>query len=121
MARRFEWCGREIELLLNDDGGTFEESAAHALELIDKEQLWQAEFDDRLYAELYSNWDENWRQDNPPLNKVQWLARLDMQSLEVSAEGYFTVMFGDGDLFWGHWLEVFGKVDEGAKYASLLG
>ncbi|MCB2082895.1 MAG: DUF2262 domain-containing protein [Sphingomonadaceae bacterium] len=121
VEREWTWCDKPIRLVLSKDGGSFEEAAVHALELKAKERLWNAEFTDRIHAELFDTWNDVWRQDDPEMGKAEWLGRMTMESLDVTAEGFFTAYYRDGDLFWGHWIEVFGKTDEGAKHASMMG
>ena len=116
-----QWCGKTLRLVLSRDGGTYEQAATHAVSFLEKQRLWNEELNDRIHSSLYETWDECWRQDGEPLDKDQWLARLELYSIEVSAEGYLSAWYRDGDLFWGHLVNVFGKLDSGTMYADLMG
>lgn len=117
----WEWCGKPTELHINNEGGSLDEAVSHALAFKSKELLWDAEIRDQIFARYYQIWNDSWREDEAELEKPEWLAHFTLESFEFSPDGYFTAWFKDGDLFWGHSMEVCGKVDEGVKSVTMMG
>ena len=61
-----------------------------------------------------------WRdEDEPRLSPAQFAARITLQS--VNAYGSFGFWHDDGDLFWGHSVQVTGNLKEGPKDADIPG
>jgi hypothetical protein len=116
-----DWNGTPITLALDGDFVDCDACADAAATMLDKAGVWQAELTARAYAKLYANWDAVWREDEPALSEAEWTARLTIEALSVTADGRFTVTFTDGDLFWGHWIEVSGSIGTGATDAVMVG
>jgi hypothetical protein len=53
--------------------------------------------------------------------KEEFKARMALESVTVEADGSFQFWYGDGDLFWGHSIQVSGNLAEGPTDASLAG
>jgi hypothetical protein len=115
------WNGAAIEIWLDGDEPDLDACAAGAEAMLANAAVWQAEMTARAYASMYPNWDAVWREDDPPLTEAQWQARLTLDALSVTANGRFTATFADGDLFWGHAIEVSGSLAEGATDAVMVG
>ena len=115
------WCGREVKLVLSDEVGPLEDAAAHAQSLLEKAILWDAELRERIHESYYSIWNESWREDEAELGKAEWMARFSFESLDCHADGQFTAWFKDGDLFWGHQMEVMGSIDGGVERVTMMG
>ncbi|HEX4846607.1 MAG TPA: DUF2262 domain-containing protein, partial [Novosphingobium sp.] len=115
------WIGRTVTLELDATGPALPQAAAHAAALFDQAQLWQAELDDCLVRDLHSPWNETWKGDRPALARQDWLSRITLTRISIDPTGAFLAYFSDGDLFWGHAIEVSGSRDAGASEARLLG
>jgi len=115
------WNGAQIEIWLDGDELDLGACAATAEAMLGNSGVWQAEMTARAYAKLYANWDAVWRENDPALTETEWRARLTIETLSVTANGRFTATFADGDLFWGHAIEVSGSLAEGATDAAMFG
>lgn len=115
------WNGAPVELWLDGEEADLDACAAHAEAMLANAAVWQAEMTARACAKLYANWDAVWREDDPVLADTEWKARLTLEALSVTASGRFTATFADGDLFWGHAIEVSGSLTEGATDAVMIG
>lgn len=116
-----KWNGAAIEIWLDGDDADLDACAATAEAMLANAAVWQAEMTARAYTKMYANWDAVWREDDPPLTEAEWRARLTIEALSVTANGRFTATFADGDLYWGHAIEVSGSLAEGATDAVMLG
>jgi hypothetical protein len=115
------WNGARIELWLDGDEADLDACAATAEAMLGNAGVWQAEMTARAYSKMYANWDAVWREDDPVLTETEWKARLTLETLSVTASGRFTATFADGDLFWGHAIEVSGSLADGATDAVMVG
>lgn len=115
------WAGRTIDLILSDEVGSLDDAAGHAVALLAKAPLWDAEMRDRLYERYYSVWNESWREDGTEFSKSEWMTHFTLESLEVHADGHFAAWVADGDLFWGHNMEVIGAIGSGVENVTMMG
>lgn len=115
------WIGRTVALELDATGPDLAKAADHAAALFDHAQLWQSELDDCLFRDLHSLWNEAWKDDRPALAQQDWLSRITLTRISIDPTGAFLAYFSEGDLFWGHAIEVSGSRDAGASEARLLG
>lgn len=115
------WNSAAIEIWLDGDDADLDACAATAEAMLANAAVWQAEMTARAYAKMYANWDAVWREDEPALTEAEWRARLTIETLSVTANGKFAATFADGDLYWGHAIEVSGSLAEGATDAVMFG
>lgn len=115
------WAAHEISLRLDGDFSQLPQAAGHAEAMMDQALRWQADVTDCMHRDLYPLWNDVWRDDQPVMGRDAWLARVRPTSLTVDGEGQFTVYFDDGDLFWGHAIEVSGSIAGGADRAGIVG
>lgn len=110
---------------------------------IDREEDWDAcvEQAKALMADQKS-WDEkvrsfaadqlleqanDWAQDAAEgeepeeITREQFMERLELDAVQISADGRFEFWFNDGDLFWGHAIHVTGSLDQGPEMAQMEG
>jgi hypothetical protein len=118
---RADWNGTPIRLNLDGDFANLAACADAAAIMLANAGVWQAELTARAYEKMYANWNAVWREDDPDLTEAEWTARLTIEALSMTADGEFTVTFTDGDLFWGHWVEVSGSLGTGVTDAVMVG
>ena len=49
------------------------------------------------------------------------MERMELDAVQISADGRFEFWFNDGDLFWGHAIHVTGALDQGPESAQMEG
>ena len=72
--------------------------------------------------ELARAWAEDGEKDGgaAPLTREEFLSRLELESIQLTPEG-FAFWFADGDLFWGHAVQVSGTLEQGPVHAEMMG
>ena len=55
------------------------------------------------------------------IGREQFMERLELDAVQISAGGRFEFWFNDGDLFWGHAIHVTGALDKGPESAQMEG
>jgi hypothetical protein len=92
--------------------------------------LWaaQADWDARIRAkmiqELLPLKNESWmdeEEDETELTAEQFLARVQLESINIDPEGEFSFFYDDGDLFYGHVIIVSGTLSDGPTDATIAG
>ncbi|MEW4490736.1 DUF2262 domain-containing protein [Thalassoglobus sp. JC818] len=72
--------------------------------------------------QLLETKNEDWLDDDEsPVNARTFKSRLSVNSIVVSPDGYVTFWLDDGDLFWGHSLEVSGTLADGPTRVEIQG
>ncbi len=116
-------AGQEIEISIgavND--------APHPEFVAVAERFWknQADWDHRLrefaaaqLIELKN--DTSLQEDEEPITEAQFIERLTPNSMTFDPPDEFTIYYDDGDIFWGHGIEIRGTLTKGPQSAHLVG
>jgi hypothetical protein len=110
--RRFEgrgrWCGKPVEIML---GARDQVEAREALKLA--HEVWRDQRErDRIArahaaGELLKVKNERWLEEGEtPVSEAQFIGQMSAQSLYFYTDGRWELEFDDGDLFWGHQINV---------------
>lgn len=117
------WVGDTIDLTVE---GADEEELAAALQtagaLWDDEEGWNERIEAFAVQELLSLRNDNWRAEGEqPLTPAEFRARMRLISVTVYPDGSFDFWHDDGDLFWGHSIQVSGNLQQGPTLADIPG
>lgn len=120
---RASWNGRRVRLMIAaGESIDFERGLLAARSLWRKQKSWNTKILAYAARELLPLKNQSWREvDERPLTAREFQARMKLNTISVSPDGSFEFFYDDGDLFWGHSIEVDGIVDEGLSRASLVG
>ena len=119
-----DWLGGQISLVFDA-----EEDRAEALRKAKALLASAASWDKRVreYAadellELANDWAEQMEDEEPQeITKEQFMERMELESIEIRADGSFEFWFADGDLFYGHSIHVSGNLTGGPDAAQMEG
>ncbi len=119
-----QWLGAEISLVFDA-----EEDRAEVLRkakaLLANAVSWDRRV--REYAadellELANDWAEQMEDEEPQeIAREQFMERMELESIEIRADGSFEFWFADGDLFYGHSIHVSGDMENGPDDAGMEG
>ncbi|OAI46466.1 hypothetical protein AYO44_11310 [Planctomycetaceae bacterium SCGC AG-212-F19] len=59
--------------------------------------------------------------DEVELNAKQFKARMTLEAITVTPSGSFDFWHNDGDLFWGHSIQISGNLTKGPTHADIPG
>jgi hypothetical protein len=122
-AGKARWNGVPVELnLAVDEPEDFDAVLKVAHALWGDENAWSERV--RTYAaqELLPLKNESWRnEDEAEVSPAQFLERMTLESITVYPDGSFEFLHDDGDLFWGHAIQVIGSLSEGLTDADIPG
>ena len=118
-----EWNGESIRINFHtDETQDISTGLKVAERLWDEQQYWKQKVDDYAVQELLPLKNDNWLEDSEsPLTPDQFKSRMTLQSISILPDGEFEFWHDDGDLFWGHSIQISGSLDEGLTQADIPG
>ena len=113
-----DWLGTEISLVFDaeeDRAGCIQNAKAVLAAAGD----WDRRVREYAAGELLASAND-WAEDEE-ITREQFMERMELESIEVRADGGFDFWFGDGDLFYGHSIHVSGDMENGPDDAEMEG
>lgn len=117
------WAGETVDLQLSaEDEAGLEATLATARALWEDEAGWSERIQAFAVQELLPLKNDSWLgEDEEPLTPAAFRARMRLDAITVYPDGEFTFWHDDGDLFWGHSIQVNGTLLEGPTDADIPG
>jgi hypothetical protein len=123
------WLGKEVQLQIGDDEGLEREQWLHtALQLWENQDSWHQKIMDAIIKHYLPLKNGAWRDEDDDGNPVEedvsaeeFKSRLSLDVITIYNKGGFSFNYEDGDLFFGHWIEVYGNLETGILKAKLWG
>ena len=113
-----DWLGGQISLVFDA-----EEDRAEVLQRAKTLLAGAASWDKRVreYAadDLLASAND-WAEDGE-ITREQFIQRMELESIEIRADGSFEFWFADGDMFYGHSIHVSGDMEHGPDDAAMEG
>ena len=119
-----DWLGAEISLVFDQDENRAD-CVMNAKALLADAAGWDRRVREYAADELLStanDWAGQMEDEEPQeITREQFMERMELESIEIRADGSFQFWFGDGDLFYGHSIWVSGDLENGPDDASMEG
>lgn len=116
------WNAQAVQVHIDRDGGDEPALFAIAEALWADQKKWDRRVRDFAARELLDLKNGNWLgEDEKEFTPTRFKARMVLQSVTVSAGGKVGFTFDDGNLFWGHVIQVRGTLTEGPTHADIAG
>lgn len=117
------WNGDEVSLNLSAKGREeVEEALATARSLWSSQELWHRRIGDFAVLELLRLKNDAWLdEDEAELTADQFKSKMKLETISVYPDGSFEFWHDDGDLFWGHSIQIGGNLAEGPNHADIPG
>jgi hypothetical protein len=97
-----------VELNEDADDAEFDAACERILALLRRLDEWKERAADALLDDYNSEWRKG---DEPELDRHAFMARLTVNSMGINRSGSADLYFNDGDLFWGHGIELWFDAD----------
>jgi hypothetical protein len=122
-AGRAEWCGQAVEVSLSC---TRPEDATAVLEaatrLFKEQEQWHRRVQEYAVEQLLPLKNGSWLdEDEEEMSADEFLSKMSLESISVDEVGDFTFWHDDGDLFWGHAIQISGDFTNGLTQADIPG
>ena len=116
------WAGREVRISFDaDDDLDISRQLKTAQALFDAERDWQRRIEAFAIKEKLSLANE-WRdEDVKPITEQEFLERMKLESISIQSNGEFEFWHNDGDLFYGHSIQISGSLEKGLTRSDIPG
>ena len=117
------WLGEPIDVsVYPDDDGAATNALQTARTLFGAMEAWADRVSQYAVAELLEIKNDNWLdEDEEPISGEEFIDQMQLASINVYPDGTFDFCHDDGDLFWGHVIEVSGSISDGPSSADIVG
>lgn len=118
-----KWQGAPVELMLHAaEISELERPLEVVRRLWEQQASWDARRRECLLRDLLPLKNDGWLDENEaPVTADELLARALLETVSATPEGGVTFWHADGDLFWGHAIEVSGAIDRDELEANIAG
>jgi hypothetical protein len=117
------WDKETIHLNLTvDERGNESASLKIAKKLWEDQEVWSEKIIDFAVKKLLDLKNDTWLdEDESELTAVQFIERMTLEAIAVYPDGKFEFWHNDGDLFWGHSIQISGNINDGPTDADIPG
>ena len=103
--------GRKVSVTIDWAGLSPSEALKRSRDICDQIRLREPEYRSKIAQTLLSLYNDSWR-DGAPLGTDSFMRRISLADIQIcpaefGADGCVTLGYADGDLFGGHYIEVF--------------
>lgn len=118
-----KWNGEFVRINFSADGNKDISASLKVAEILwDEQTKWKKRVEDYAVQELLSLKNDNWLEEEElPLTPDQFQSRMKLLSISLYPEGGFDFWHDDGDMFWGHSIQISGSLSEGLTQADIPG
>jgi hypothetical protein len=122
-SAQVEWVGETIDLTLNaEEPEEIKSCLKIARDLWSQQSSWKTRIDDYAVQELLALKNDTWLgDDETELSPEEFKSKMTLQSISIYPDGDFDFWHDDGDLFWGHSIQVSGSLAGGPTSADIPG
>lgn len=117
------WNGINIELSFPIDENRKITKGLEMAEAMWKDQKkWKEKVDDFAVEKLLNLKNESWLdEDEKELTAEEFKSKMKLESITFESDGSFDFWHNDGDLFWGHAIQISGNLNDGLTDADIPG
>ena len=117
------WLGQTISLSVSlDESGSYEDALNTAKALFADMSTWSEKVCNYAVQELLPLKNDNWLDDDEdPVTPEAFIECMQLESITCDPGGEFSFWHDDGDLFWGHSIQISGSLSEGLTDADIPG
>lgn len=118
-----KWLKQKVELNISvDDEGGYIDSVDTALSLLNDMRTWDCRIKEYAISRLLSLKNESWlNEGESAISSQEFTKRMKLEAITVYPMGRFEFMHNDGDLFWGHAIQICGSLKAGLTDADIPG
>lgn len=116
------WGGREVRISFDtEDDLDISGQLKTAQALFAAEEDWQSKIEAFAVKELLSVAND-WRDESAkPISEREFLERMKLESISIQPNGKFEFWHKDGDLFYGHSIQISGSLEKGLTHSDIPG
>jgi hypothetical protein len=120
---KMDWLGKPLAIAISiEENNAIADSLITAKALLHGMEQWTNKVNASVVEHLLELKNDNWLdEDEPPVTAQEFIERMEITSITASSDGAFEFWLNDGDLFWGHSIQVVGTLGGGLTSAAIAG
>ena len=117
------WNQEPVEITLACEDPDHPECALATADALFQDEIgWLIRVQDYAVARLLELKNDTWIEDDEEVvSRDEFISRMTLETIAIDAAGNFTFWHDDGDLFWGHVIEIRGDLTNGPTHAGIAG
>jgi len=117
------WMGSSVNISVSLDENGSPESSFNTLEALYKDSDgWSKKVTDYAVSNLLELKNDSWLRDGQEVvTASEFIGAMNLRSITVFPDGKFEFWHNDGDLFFGHSIEISGSLSKGLSHADIPG
>lgn len=126
-VKKILWAGEEGNLYFNldEDRSIMKSALETAYVLLNDQDRWNLNIREYASEKLLESAND-WLEDNDEaeineITKEMFMNFMKLDSISIYPQGYFQILFFDGDMFWGHSIIVNGNINGNLSLAEIVG
>ena len=121
--KELEWNGQLVSVAIQIEDTSLLTDHLQTLEqLMDKQQMWKRKIEDFGVEKLLPLKNDSWLDEGESeWSKNKFISTWQLEAIWIYEDGAFDFWYKDGDIFWGHYIEISGSVKDGPDYAAIQG
>ncbi len=120
---RADWCGQIVEVSLSCANPEFSTAVLEAAtQLFFDQAEWHRRVQEYAVERLLPLKNDSWLGENDEeLSADEFVSRMSLKAISLDETGDITFWHDDGELFWGHAIQISGSLSEGLTDADIPG
>ncbi len=117
-----EWLDKKVRVDMQTDAEpeSVTRSLTHLKILINDEKKWDDNFKGFAAKEL-TDLANDWSEDETEITEEAFMSKIELESIGISRDGGLLLYYSDGDLFWGHVIEIDANISGELISAQIAG
>lgn len=122
-SRNLSWGRCRIELTIDAVEPTdWKKALSVANAIFDKQREWKQRIEEFAVAKLLPLKNRSWLRENEgEVTARKFVSQMTLESITIRPDGTFEFWHNDGDLFWGHSIQISGDIKQGPTHADIPG
>jgi len=120
---KIEFNGEAANLILEaDNNNSFENSKKFAKQILKNHKKWEKNIQDFAVSKLLKLKNDTWLdEEEEKVSAQEFIDKMKVESVIMFHDGEFEFFYNDGDLFWGHSIQIRGNIKKGLDDADIVG
>lgn len=117
-----EWNTHKITINYSSQDHNAQKVEEFAKKIISDQEGWNAKIETGIIKDLLDLKNSTWLdEDESTISEQEFLDKIALEMIVFYDDGTFEFWYNDGDLFWGHSIQVDGSIQAGVDRATIVG
>ncbi|UKN03461.1 DUF2262 domain-containing protein [Paracrocinitomix mangrovi] len=116
------WCEHKVGINYSSQEHNAAKVEEFAKTVVSDQTEWSKKINSGIIKDLLNLKNTSWLEDDEPtISEQDFLDKISLETITFYDDGSFEFWYNDGDLFWGHSIQVDGSINDGIDRATIVG